>query len=88
MENYKNVFAPLLILYVYPLGMGRYTYLPIRYYHDTWVPIRYVLQFVLRITILKVLRFDIAMCWDFLLLFLTLDHGKKSNIHLIYRLSQ
>ncbi len=26
------------------LGMGRYTYLPIRYYHDTWVPIRYVLQ--------------------------------------------
>ncbi len=23
----------------------RYTYLPIRYYHDTWVPIRYVLRF-------------------------------------------
>ncbi len=61
MENYKNVFAPLLILCL-PTRDGRYTYLPIRYYHDTWVPIRYVLQFVLRITILKVLRFDIAMC--------------------------
>ncbi len=24
--------------------MGRYTYLPIRYYHDTWVTIRYVLH--------------------------------------------
>ncbi len=31
------------------LGMGRYTYLPIRYYHDTWVPIGYVLRFILRI---------------------------------------
>ncbi len=43
--------------------MGRYTYLPIRYYHDTWVPIRYVLWFFfkkfLRISILQVLRFDI-----------------------------
>ncbi len=24
------------------LGMRRYTYLPIQYYHDTWVPKRYV----------------------------------------------
>ncbi len=27
------------------IGMGRNTYPPIRYYHDTWVPIQYVLQF-------------------------------------------
>ncbi len=63
----------------YPLGMGRYTYLPIWYYHNTWVPIRYVLRFFfLRISILQVLRFDIAML-RFLFFVLTLDHGKKLN---------
>ncbi len=31
MENYKNVFAPLLILYVYPLGMGRFDSILSRY---------------------------------------------------------
>ncbi len=30
-------------------------------YHDTWVPIRYISRFVLRILILLVLRFDIAV---------------------------
>ncbi len=33
----------------------------------------------LRISILQVLRFDIAMCCDFCFLFLTLDHGKNLN---------
>ncbi len=33
----------------------------------------------LRISILQVLRFNIAMCCDFSFLFLTLDHGKKLN---------
>ncbi len=32
-----------------------------------------------RISILQVLRFDIAMCCDFCFWFLTLDHGKKLN---------
>ncbi len=35
--------------------------LPIRNYHDTLVPIRYVLQSFFRILSLQVLRFDIAM---------------------------
>ncbi len=39
----------LQIRFDWTLGMGRYTYLPIRYYHDTWVPIRYVLRFYLLI---------------------------------------
>ena len=26
--------------------LGQYAYLLIRYYHDTWVPIRYVLRFL------------------------------------------
>ncbi len=41
--------APLVLcddmLIWYTIGRGRYTYRPIRYYHDTWVPIRYVLWY-------------------------------------------
>ncbi len=51
------------------VGMGRYTYLPIRYYHDTCVPIRYVLRFFYGISFLQVLQFDIAMCCDFCFVF-------------------
>ena len=46
------------------LGLGRYAFLPIRYYHDTWVPIRYILWY-LSIAILQVLRFDIPIYRDF-----------------------
>ncbi len=63
------------------IGMGRYTYLPIRYYHDTWVPIRYVLWFFF------FKNFDstsivIRYCYvlRFLFLFLTLDQGWETLI--------
>ncbi len=60
----KSEIITLMAIYnlycVYILGMGRYTYLPIRYYHITWVPIRYALRFFLRISIIQALRFDIA----------------------------
>ncbi len=42
-------YTPYIVhMILYLLGMGRYTYLPIQYYHDTWVPIRYVLRFFLK----------------------------------------
>ncbi len=68
--------------------MGRYTYLPIRYHHDTWVPIRYVLRFFLRISILQVLRFRYCYVSQFLFLVFNSSMGKSWMIHLIYRLSQ
>ncbi len=46
-------------------GMGRYTYLPIRYYHDTWADTIFSVIFFVRISILQVLRVDIAMCCAF-----------------------
>ncbi len=56
--------------------MGWYTYLPIRYYHDTWVPIRYALRFFKNFDSTSI---AIRYCCVLRFLFLTLDHGKKLN---------
>ncbi len=62
------------------LGMGRYTYLPIRYYPDTWVPIRYVLRFIYFFKIFDSTSIAIQYCCcNFYFLFLNLDHGEKLN---------
>ncbi len=66
-----NSFAKVLArsefyLNAHTLGMGRYTYLPIQYYHDTWVPIRYVLRSIV-----------IRYCYVLRFLFLTI---KKNHI--------
>ncbi len=75
-KKYKKILK-YFQLSSYYLGMGRYTYLPIRYYHDTRVPIRYVLRFFFK-------NFDstniaIRYCFVLRFLFLTLDHEKKLN---------
>ncbi len=69
-------------MHKYIVGMGRYTYLPIRYYHDTWVPIRYVLRFYLIFLGKKNLdssSIAIRYCYVLQFLFLTLDPGKNLN---------
>jgi len=60
-------------------GMGRYTYLPIRYYHDTWADTIFIVIFFCKNfdSTSIVSRYCYVLC--FLFLFLTLDHGKKLN---------
>ena len=55
---------------LWPIGLGQYAYLPIQYYHNTWMPIWYVLWFF-SIVILQVLSFNIKTN-EFVVVFLCL----------------
>ncbi len=61
--------------------MGRYTYLPIRYYHDTWVSIQLKKKIYIYFFFTNFDSTSIAIryCYVLRFLFLTIDHGKKLN---------
>ncbi len=50
-------------------------------HHDTWVPIRYVLRFFLRISILQVLRFRYCYVSQFLFFVFNSSMGKSCNYY-------
>ncbi len=56
------------------LGMGRYTYLPIRYYHDTCADTICIVIFLKNFDSTSI---AFRYCYVLWFLFLTLDHGKK-----------
>lgn len=57
------------------LMLSMISYLQVQHYHNTWVLIRYVLQF-LSIEILQVLQFNMTIYCDFCLLFQHYTVGK------------